>query len=245
MPGYVLHLAEAEIIMNVLAQHRADMEDLAPDGRNRFRLGALLPDVLRGSAKERTHFWNPADKPLLAKAPDLSRFLTRYGTFMNTPEMLGYYVHLHLDARYVHEFWPRTFQLTDDEGRPCTRMDEVTQIHLLHRSRASVPASAFFSSAWYYGDYSRLNAYLLDRYHVTIPVYRDLTGFPVEEADPSLLCTVLSEIAELCRTCRPGEEKNLRVFTIDGLEEFLSETAQEAARELLPVLQTANHDAAK
>lgn len=230
MPGYVIHLAEAKMIMDGLEERQVIPEDPDPDVENRFRLGALLPDVLRGSAKERTHFWNPADRGLLAKAPDLDRFRAEYGSRLETPEMLGYFVHLHLDERYVHVFWPRAFRFTDDAGRVRTRMDEITQVHLLQRGGICVPAGEFFSGSWYYGDYSRMNAYFFGKYHLTVPEYTDLPDFPVEEADPMLLGPVLSELRELKRTCRRGEEQELRVFDLGKLEAFLRETVRDAVQ---------------
>ena len=33
-------------------------------------------------------------------------FTDKYGQRLNEPVMLGYLAHLHLDARYVTEYWP-------------------------------------------------------------------------------------------------------------------------------------------
>ena len=95
MPGFIIHLTEAAMIM----EHMKKQPD--SDWKQEFLLGNLLPDTRLGKDKAISHFWAPEGWENIARAPKLSRFLEKYGDRLNEPVILGYYAHLYLDERYV------------------------------------------------------------------------------------------------------------------------------------------------
>ncbi len=101
MPGFIIHLAEASMIMNRIGK------DLDSDWKQEFLFGNLLPDTRLGGDKAISHFWSAEGAENIARAPKLSLFLEKYGHRLNEPVILGYYTHLYLDERYVDEYWPK------------------------------------------------------------------------------------------------------------------------------------------
>lgn len=226
MPGYIMHLAEAGLILKQLEQKRG--QAYSPDWRNAFFLGALLPDTKVGLEKYHTHFWTEEDIKKLPRAPHLSLFLEEYGAYLWEPLILGYLAHLHLDNRYVKKYWPSVFRLLNEKGEETEENEAITGVWLIAQNRL-VEKKAFFSREWFYGDYSALNAYLIQRYEVQTPVYTPDMTFPVSvrqvrEAD---LTGLLESLQKFLQEEDGGLEPKVRVLEIDGLERFLEETAEE------------------
>ncbi len=226
MPGYVMHLAEAGLILNQLEKERG--QAYSQDWRNTFFLGTLLPDTKVGLEKYHTHFWKEEDIKKLPRAPHLSLFLKEYGAWLSEPLILGYLAHLHLDNRYVKKYWPSVFRLWDDAGEETEDNEAVTGVWITDQKRL-VERSAFFSKEWFYGDYSALNAYLIRRYQVQIPIYTQDMVFPVsvKQVQERDLTGLLDKLQRYLQEEDGGLEPKLRVLEIAGLERFLEETAKE------------------
>ena len=229
MPGYVMHLAEAELLLSQLEEH---MGPLPGEWKTRFRLGSLLPDTRRRREKASSHFWNPGDSRKLAIAPDLSLFLSRYRDVLKGPVMAGYYAHLHLDERFVNHFWKEQFAFLDEAGREREERAEITTVRI-RRSGLEIPEKDFFSPEYYYGDYSRMNDYFLKRYHLVCPPRRDLPDCPIREVDAGDLSVVLEELKNLfAGAYSMGSPDELKVFDLNQLEAFIAASAREIAPEL-------------
>ncbi len=101
MPGFVIHLAEAIVIMESMKKKPDDA------WRQDFLLGSLLPDTRLGEHKAVSHFWGCGQEEYIARAPKLSLFLEKYRHRLDEPAILGYYAHLYLDEHYVCRFGRR------------------------------------------------------------------------------------------------------------------------------------------
>ena len=231
MPGYIMHLAEGKIIQKLLAGTGL----LAEGAADLFEAGLLLPDTKRKKEKYTSHFWNDADMDKLAIAPDLGLFLAKYGSRLAEPVLLGYYAHLHLDWRFVEELWPCCFQFLDGEGRERSLWNEIRQVRILSRDTV-VPVNDFYSDAWYYGDYSRMNRHFQEEYRLTMP---DPDPAVLARLDMGEVCVgdleaVFSELALLFAGKAGHKNEPLRVFTLNGLEVFLRESAELFVETLVP-----------
>ena len=122
MPGFIIHLTEAAMIM----EHMEVQPDA--DWKQEFLLGNLLPDTRLGKDKAISHFWAPEGLENIARAPKLSCFLEKYGHRLNEPVILGYYAHLYLDERYVDEYWPKILTFEDAKGQPEPRKDFIHRV---------------------------------------------------------------------------------------------------------------------
>ena len=85
MPGYVIHLAEAALILDKMRKLR-QIDDAFEQA---FLTGTLLPDTRLKGEKCFSHFWDPDKLECLALGPELARFTDKYGQRLNEPVMLG------------------------------------------------------------------------------------------------------------------------------------------------------------
>lgn len=245
MPGYIMHLVEAGMVLQKLEKQSG--VQAGESWRSQYLLGALLPDTRTGAEKQQSHFWRQEDLRKLARAPYLPLFLEKYGTHLSDPVVFGYLVHLHLDAFYVNTYWPSIFRLQNDAGEPEEGYEEVTRIWLMGQQQA-VDRQVFFTKDWYYGDYSALNHYLIRKYQIQLPVYPPEEPFAVEleevqEADlAGLLERLQQHLDEVTgaedvqqeirsRGAEDGREDaiqipRLKVLDTETLETFLEETAE-------------------
>lgn len=229
MPGYILHLTEAELILQELKEEGCS---LSPEWINAFRLGTLLPDTRRKKEKITSHFWESGDLQLQAIAPSIPLFLQKYREEIKGPLMLGYLSHLDLDACFVNTFWPSMWEFLDADLQLETLQEKIRSVYLKKNGK-TIPVTDFFSSAHYYGDYSRMNAYFLRKYRLQIPVLDSSLSCPITEVCTEDLKEVLAELQYLCSTMQPGTEKELTVFDLPSLESFIQETARQMAAVLI------------
>ena len=227
MPGYVIHMAQAYRIADALAGKgkAGSAMGMAPAAwREAFVTGNLLPDTRLKAEKGISHFWNPADGDKIAKAPDLSLFLDKYRDRLEDPVVLGYLCHLQLDALYVQRFWPQVLTFLGRDGTVQERSSRICRVQV-HRQDCSVPVADFFSEKYYYGDYTKMNAYFMDKYGLRPPAWEGISDFPIREvrlADMALICQELGILRERCHS---GDEKDLKVFDLAHLEAFMEEAA--------------------
>ncbi len=133
MPGYIMHLVEAEQVLRKLERQTGIQAE--ESWRSRYLLGALLPDTSTKEEKQQSHFWTPETLQKLARAPHLPLFLEKYKTSLSDPVVFGYLVHLHLDSCYVNGYWPSVFSLQNDAGEPEEGYEQVTRIWLKKQKR--------------------------------------------------------------------------------------------------------------
>lgn len=221
MPGYVIHLAEAKQILDIMREQTK----VSWDWEQRFLTGTLLPDTRLKGEKRISHFWNPNELDMLALAPDLSLFLSRYGERLAEPVLFGYLAHLHLDACYVQKYWPTVIAFYGREGEPETEKKKITSVEMkrLHRK---VPVGSFFSPEYYYGEYTKLNGYFIEKYHLTVPHWEQIQDFRMDEVKLQDMACICRELACLLEKYHRGDEEKIQVFELNALEDFVAETAR-------------------
>lgn len=220
MPGYVMHLAEARLILNKLKENRSSSWEQA------FLLGNLLPDTRLKEGKAVSHFWNPKQLEDISRAPDLSMFLCKYGGRLNEPVILGYYAHLYLDACYVNKYWPRKLCFKNKLGMPEKKTAEIRSVEILD-SHMEIPFKDFFTKEYYYGDYSRSNGWFISRYKIVPPEYMEPEGKKMDEVDFTDIKKVLDEFHLFCSDTKENRRVELKVFDLKSLDTLLHHTAAE------------------
>lgn len=228
MPGYVMHLAEADMILEMLREKRP----VSAQWEEHFLTGNLLPDTRLRKEKRFSHFWNPKDAGLLAQAPDLDLFLGKYHPDLDHPVLLGYLMHLDLDARYVHNFWPRCMAFYDSEGKPEAMADKIAQVEIRKNGRRT-SLEEFFSPDGYYGDYSQMNGFFVRKYHIHTPEWKDICDFHMDEVDLADMETIERNMKWLFDHCGPEDGPELKVFDLQELDSFIRESAGEFAGQYL------------
>lgn len=179
MPGYIIHLAEAELILKKLRDKNIHP---AKEWKQQFQYGVLLPDAVSGSGKKKSHFWREADMDQIVIAPDLEAFLRQYSchlqknpyvfssTSLPEPLLCGYLAHLHLDQCFFGRYFDRYVEFIDENGTPQKQFQKIHAARI-RKSQKVVSLEQFFSNEYLYGDYTKLNHYFVEKYNLEIPVY--------------------------------------------------------------------------
>lgn len=221
MPGYILHLAAARMYLDHLPSE--DPLSFDPIQQNDFFAGNLLPDSVRD--KSRSHFRDPAYRDRMIEWPHPDWFRQKYRNLMRDAGCRGYWFHLYIDRRFFRDYIPRVAEFLDESGTVTDRRAETAYV-LVKKSRERVPLSRYLSEEYYYGDYTRMNTWLAEKYH--LPKTLETPENPgIEEVDYRDLKEVLEELR---RYWGVPEEAALRlkVFDREDLLEFLEKAAVEA-----------------
>jgi hypothetical protein len=93
-----------------------------------------------------------------------------------------------------------------------------------------VPVDRFFSPEYYYGEYTKMNGYFIDKYALAIPNWEALTDNPVDEVSLQDMRRISRELGCLLKACHAGDEGHIQIFDLNMLETFMAETAHHFAR---------------
>lgn len=163
MPGFILHLTAAQILLKRLPHHPDFPYEIS--SVNDFLIGNLLPDTTK--QKDASHFRNPAYYEKMMVFPDLTRFLQKYSSLLANPSVLGYYFHLYIDRKFFKDFIPQVVEFYDKNGQITDIRDEVATVYI-QKSQTSIPFSNYLTEEYYYGDYTRMNTYLVNQYKIPL-----------------------------------------------------------------------------
>ncbi len=220
MPGFIMHLSEATLILKGLNKEND------PEWRRAFMIGSLMPDTRLGKAKHTSHFWSDDHADYIARAPQVEMFLQKYSDRLKEPMMLGYYAHLCLDEHYVNSFWPTIFGFYDADGREEPRAAYIHHVKM-HETGEEIPFEKFFTEEYYYGDYNRCNQWFIDRYGLQIPMEGETVEIHMDEVNGEDLKKVIGPMHQICAHCSRGDEEKTKVFHIHVLNGFIEDSANE------------------
>lgn len=220
MPGYILHLTAAQMVLFGLPETSLLYSDLK--GQNDFLVGSLLPDTVK--EKRASHFRNPKYSKNMIEYPDINLFLEKYKGLLVDKSCLGYYFHLYVDRKFFKEYMPKLIGLYDDEGFEVEEMDRVKWV-CLKRTGQRISRKEFFSEANMYGDYTKMNTYLAERYHLPLTLDIEIPNPGICEVDYKDLENVLQELRGY-QSLAVSAVEELRVFEIEHLLGFLEEISR-------------------
>lgn len=221
MPGYILHLAAAKIVTETYAKLKGFEEA--------FWLGSLMPDTVK--EKSGSHFRNPMYHGNMIEYPDLPLFLKKYAHLMEDISCQGYCFHLFTDYKYFHEYLPSIMELQNAEGAPVQKRADVVWVYH-RRTGQKILRDDFFSDQYLYGDYTKLNRYLVERYQLPLRLSMRVDNPGIEEVryqDVSKVFDQLEEFMDLSESQVVG----LNVLELDNVITFLEHTAEEFIKEYL------------
>ena len=216
MPGYILHLTAAKIFWNQAKNQKLYNE-------NDFYVGNLLPDTT--SDKKVSHFRNPEYYGNMIEYPDLEMFLNKYRGFLDNSVVFGYYFHLYVDRRFFKEYFPSKFELLDDELKIVKKMNETAHVRIRETGEI-ISRKIFFSDEYYYGDYTKMNNYLIEQFNIDFEFKIPEEDRIITEVNYERINKVLQELRVF--TQRAVDSKlDLKVFDLDDLLSFLKRIVEE------------------
>lgn len=221
MPGYIMHLSEAKMIIAKLEAEKY----VSKDWKQEFLLGALLPDACVWEDKRYTHFWAADTWDNRIVVPDLTAFLNKYEIHEAEAFMMGYWAHLHLDLHFFLDYWPRVLEFCDAQGRAAVTRIEATNVWL-KRKKMFIRVQDFFSEQYCYGDYTKMNRWFCEKYALQVPEYLPLRGHIPQEAHYDRLPWLLEKLGQYLCQGEQEQTEETKVFDVRELDDFLREVAQ-------------------
>lgn len=189
MPGFILHLTAAQMLLKHLPPHPDFPYPIS--SVNDFLIGNLLPDATQ--QKESSHFRDPLYREKMMVFPDLTRFTAKYRSLLPDSSALGYYFHLYIDRKFFKDFIPFSRYLTDE---------------------------------YYYGDYTKMNTYLINRYCIPLDLTPNVTNPGIAEIQYEDVQQVL-DLLHRFLSVPPEAAQDLKVFPLEGLLAALEQYIEE------------------
>lgn len=216
MPGYILHLTAAKMFWD-------KVKDKNLYNENDFYVGNLLPDTR--SDKKVSHFRNPEYYGNMIEYPDLDMFLAKYKKSLSDSVTFGYLFHLYVDRCFFKDYFPLHYTLLNDDLHIVSKMSEVTKFRI-NKTGEIIAREQFLSNEFYYGDYTRMNNYLIDKYRLRFNFHVPEGDKIINEVNYEDIIKVLGSLYEYIKT--PIEAVHeLKVFNLEDLLEFLKRIVEE------------------
>ena len=214
MPGYIIHLTAANFFLNSLPfSHSLNQ----PKAKNAFLVGNLLPDTVKD--KFHSHFRSPDTLQEIVQYPILQKFLNKYQGLLSDSSVQGYLFHLYTDYRFFTEYMPRIVRYTDSSGRETTKKDDIVWAEI-QKTKKKIKVTDFFSEDYYYGDYTRMNTWLVVNYRLPVQLDTNVQNPGIEEVCYSDISEILEELKSYL-LMPPEEADHLAVFNRKELLDYI------------------------
>lgn len=239
MPGYIIHLTEAEMIMQRMRAKGYPQVD-QKDWKNCFVYGALLPDACEKKDKASTHFWSENKQDDILVIPKWERFVKEYEEYLDAPEVFGYLVHLHLDWCFFGEYMLQNVDFLDKDMKSKRLLSEIQMVRI-KRNGKLVPVGDFFSEEYLYGDYTKMNSYFIRKYNLDGNIQPNIESNLIKQANTARMPQLLDKMNKFIDIGRLEQEGELQVFTTESIEKFL-DTASESILQLWENYNNSGHE---
>lgn len=221
MPGFILHLTAAQMLLKHLPSHPDFPYPIS--SVNDFLIGNLLPDATQ--QKESSHFRDPLYREKMMVFPDLTRFTAKYRSLLPDSSALGYYFHLYIDRKFFKDFIPQIVEFYNADGEITDMRDEIATVYI-KKSRTSIPFSRYLTEEYYYGDYTRMNTYLVNRYCIPLDLNPNVTNPGITEIQYENVQQVLDLLHHFL-SVPPEAAQDLKVFPLEELLAALEQYVEE------------------
>ena len=218
-----MHLAEAKLILNFIQKEYSHRIKNFAEWKNEFLCGALLPDTAEKQKKQISHFWEQENVDNVLVIPSLDHFLEKYIIDLEEPLICGYFAHLQLDQLFFGQFFKSQVDFLDINGHLEMKSEYVTHV-FIRRNHTKVSVLDFFSEQYLYGDYTKLNPYLIEKYQVELPIFDKEMRNPISEVSIVRLEDVLEKLDTFLEQSEVAQGE-LMVFDRDAVDEFLQKSA--------------------
>ena len=239
VPSFIVHSVAGREISKYLK--------LKGDDKTKFFIANLLPDcnqveidnkwddielrrqIQRG--KRVTHFRTEVDSTI--EAPDMDYFLKKYKNNIKMDIVaFGYFFHLYTDYYYFTKFLPKMITFLDKDYNVTTSKKDNVYIKVSKTGKI-LGLMEFWgkhSDEGLYGDYNRLNKYIIDKYNFKYNFYKykkflDSGEFHViiKEINPSTIYTLLRELNNFYKVSFGSPVEEFKIFKEEDVDKFIED----------------------
>lgn len=221
MPGYILHLTAAKMLLSMLPEYPQFSNIQTQE--NDFLMGNLLPDTTANKAA--SHFRNPVYHNHMMIYPDMDAFLCKYRSLLHNASCFGYYFHLYIDRKFFKDYIPQVVTFLDKNGAVTEMKCDIAHVHI-KKTDSLISSSDYLSEQYYYGDFTKMNTYLVERFRIPLSLDTDIANPGIEEVDYKAVENVLRELRTYM-TVPASAVDVLTVFDMEHLLNFLYSATEE------------------
>jgi hypothetical protein len=240
MPSFMIHTIAGEKMIKKLHLENED--------KKKFFISNLVPDTLDRSAyaqykgeerrsrkqkiKRITHF--RTDFNQIFEYPNLELFLSKYEEQTKKDiNFLGYFFHLYTDYYYFSHYLPQIIVFYDKNHNISKRREENVYVEIKNYNREIGHEDFWdnYGKESIYEDYSRLNKYLVNKYPLSFAPkelieYLKTNNYKVdmEEINSDYAIQAIENLKRIVDECLGEEKEQLKIFTIDQIENLIDET---------------------
>lgn len=220
MPGYILHLTAAQMFLKT--QKGQTLLKTQQD-KNDFLIGNLLPDTTKIKAK--SHFRDPKYNDRMVEYPETEWFIKKYQNLLSNSSVIGYLFHLYIDRRFFKDYMPRIVEFRNEQDEKEEKRELVKDV-LLKRTGQRLSKQDFFSEKYYYGDYTKMNTYLVNRYEIPTTLDPNIPNPGIAEVDYEDVKHVLKQLKGYLKVPESAVNE-VKVFRVEELLLFIEKAVKE------------------
>ena len=190
---------------------------------NDFLIGNLLPDATQ--QKESSHFRDPLYREKMMVFPDLTRFTANTVHFCQIRAHWDIIFIFILTGNFLRISFRRLWNFYNADGEITDMRDEIATVYI-KKSRTSIPFSRYLTEEYYYGDYTRMNTYLVNRYCIPLDLNPNVTNPGIAEIPYENVQQVLDLLHHFL-SVPPEAAQDLKVFPLEELLAALEQYVEE------------------
>ena len=199
------------------------------EDENMFLIGCIIPDAT--DRKRKSHFRNVEQSGLIRQVPDLKLFKEKYGNRLNNPFFLGYMFHLYIDLRFFSEYLTKLVTFYDKDENITEYIKDGEKV-MINRTGEMVSVKEYRSDEYYYGDYTRMNTYLIKRFNIPMDIFKCDEIPEMEEINADYYSKFIDNMLSYLDVDE-DEVNNLKVFDIDNIIKYISKWTNDFIKEYL------------
>lgn len=191
--------------------------------KNDFLIGNLLPDTTKIKAK--SHFRDPKYNDRMVEYPETEWFIKKYQNLLSNSSVIGYLFHLYIDRRFFKDYMPRIVEFRNEQDEKEEKRELVKDV-LLKRTGQRLSKQDFFSEKYYYGDYTKMNTYLVNRYEIPTTLDPNIANPGIAEVDYEDVKHVLKQLKGYLKVPESAVNE-VKVFRVEELLLFIEKAVKE------------------
>lgn len=242
MPSFTIHTIAGKELIKKINLTRNDkitflISNLLPDARS-IKINPNWSEQERRKniqlEKRKTHFrTNTTD---VLEYPNINIFLNKYeNEIKNNIATLGYFFHLYTDYYYFKFFLPRYIKFYDTNMNITNIRKDNAYIEKINSNKI-VETKDFWSKYSFnsvYHEYSKMNNYIMDKYHLRVSC-DELREFiktnkidpQIEEIDSSNTIQVINKLDKLLNVSNENKNTNFNIFKLNDIDKLIEEIVE-------------------
>lgn len=239
MPSFIVHSVAGEELSKRLGFDK--------ETHNKFFVANLLPDTVQ---LERDSNWSPEElRKAIQKEKHVSHFRTDFETILSYPDLdyflseyeelvkndiiaFGYFFHLYTDNYYFKTFLPKMITFLQEDQETLAKVKLENKFNKINKTGKVMSKVDFWNKNnedGIYGEYNRLNKYVIDKYNFKydVDLYRNILKdnfvVPIKEIKVDGIDNLLDELNTFYQKSIDSSVEEFRIFKDSDVDSLIKD----------------------